>query len=261
MTVNNMVQNFEQNSGQNLEQQLIPLETAYNLRSLGGYPAKDGSNTSHLFLRGDCVCPMSEGDADILFALGVRTLIDLRGEAERKAIPDTLSFRDEIRYLAIPIIGEGQPSYDNGEFSMDLVYIGILEHSKRMLFDVFMALYDGAQRGRVLFHCTAGKDRTGLVAAMLLSLAGASAQDIVRDYMLTAQLLQPVRELLIVASGMVSYPPSLRDILLGCETASMEKTLAHLQQNYGGVREYMLHIGLHESVCDALVEHMLIENV
>lgn len=244
----------------NLASQLIPLETAYNIRSLGGYPAAYGGNTSHTFLRGDCLCTMSERDADTLITLGVRTVIDLRSEAERKAIPDALSVRNEIRYLPIPLMGKGLPLHNNDELSMDRVYIGILEHSKQRMSDVFMLLFEAAQRGKVLFHCTAGKDRTGLVAALLLGLAGVGADWIVRDYTLTSQFLLPVQELLIEASGLGSYPPAIRDILLGCEAASMEKTMAHLQAKYGGIWEYLLHIGLHESVCDALVEQMIIGN-
>ena len=241
----------------------IPLETAYNVRGLGGYSAKGNCITSDTFLRGDCIRKMSACDADTLIALGVCAVIDLRGEAERKAIPNTLAERETIQYLPLPLMADAsvsRPFLPGSDFSMADVYIDWLENAQENILAVFTALASEAPKGKVLFHCTAGKDRTGLVAALLLGLAGASTEAIAENYALTGENLQSAQELLIQASGLENCPPELRGILLGCEHSSMEKTLKHLETKYGGGQAYLLHIGFAEKACMALSALMQKEN-
>ncbi len=237
----------------------IPLKTAYNVRSLGGYPIGQGDTTTAVFLRGDCLCTMDACDVKTLLDMGVRTVVDLRGDLELEQIPDAFAKREDGQYVHIPLMSDpgGQPALpDMQGFSMDRLYINLLDHAGERLLLVFRALAEGARRGKVLFHCAAGKDRTGLVAALLLDLAGVEMPWIVHDYALTGKYLEPVKDLLIRAGGMDAYPPDLRDALLSADAENMEATLFYLHKKYTDARTYLLHIGLNEAEAD-LLEAML----
>ena len=159
----------------------IPLGTMLNLRDLGGYPIAGGGCTAWgRMLRGDNPAGLSDEDLQWLLDREITTVIDLRsaGELERK--PDQLSADPNFFYHHIPMVGgERLP---NLEQDVGRSYFEMLERREapaRVLRAIAQA------PGGVLFHCTAGKDRTGCTAALLLTLAGVGREDILADYQVT----------------------------------------------------------------------------
>lgn len=169
----------------------ISLPHLHNLRDLGGYEAAGGTVTAWGRLyRSDCPARLSDGEWETLRGLGIGTLVDLRSSAERLDKP--VQAPEDMAYFHCPLLGEKQ-SADTVEAasreymrSMSLDYADLMERSldgvARVLNVVAEALRDG---GGVVFFCTAGKDRTGIIAACILHLCGVADDDVVADYCLT----------------------------------------------------------------------------
>jgi protein-tyrosine phosphatase len=173
----------------------ISLEGQDNFRDLGGYETADGRHVRwrHLFRSGE-LTELSDGDVEKLEKLGIRTVVDLRGEAEamRKG-PDRLPGGASLASIAIdpgdlsPILG---PAFASGDFS--LVPEDLLQQINRAyvrdwgakLRSVLHLAADSASRPLV-FHCTQGKDRAGITAAVLLSALGVPWETVMQDYLLS----------------------------------------------------------------------------
>lgn len=156
------------------------LESAANAREMGGYKTVSGGFTRHgRFIRSDAPAYLSYRDAEFLDNAGIHTVIDLRNEAEVLKSPSPFAGMPRFDYYCVPVEeGSGIPETVSAvpESYMEIAaaakigrIFGIMSHSR-----------DG-----VLFHCAAGKDRTGVVSAILLMLAGVNDEEIVLDYMLT----------------------------------------------------------------------------
>lgn len=164
----------------------LPLQTAHNVRELGGYPVKGGGQIAyHRFLRADDISVLSDADVEFLFQYGVRMILDLRSDAEAERAPDRLAGTDGVAYARIPFLGKDvtdatQVNLQEVELGLGTLYAGMLE-SKGIVKALFEAI-ERAPEGCVLFHCSAGKDRTGVLAMLLMSLAGADKQDCVTNY-------------------------------------------------------------------------------
>lgn len=165
----------------------LPLKGAHNVRELGGIPARDGRQTGwHRFLRADQLSQLTENDREMLLAYGVTSIIDLRSESETAAGPDSPQLLRCVEYYHIPFMEadlspQGQARIKEELRSLSGLYVSLLkrEHIVRRL---FMHI-EQAPPGCVLFHCTAGKDRTGVLSLLLLMLAGVDKQDCQANYM------------------------------------------------------------------------------
>ena len=143
-----------------------------NLRDLGGYPlAGRGSERFTRWgslYRGDLPKQVTQADRQHLRELGITTVVDLRSKEEIERKPDPLAQEPGIRYLHCPLAGDGRvPAPDE----VPLSYMEMADGTGQMA-GALRAIAEAPQA--VLFHCTAGKDRTGVVAALLLWLAGVS---------------------------------------------------------------------------------------
>ena len=171
-------------------QRRILLENANNFRDLGGYPTIYGHTTcwGKLF-RTESLRYLSAADWKTLEALGVKTLIDLRGEPEVQEKP--VHAPESFTYKNLPFINwqkflEAGKSGDNSMLiSLIMRYSVIYENSPEHIAKVLEAILAGLDRGAVAFFCTGGKDRTGMTTATILSLCGVPDDDIVTDYMVT----------------------------------------------------------------------------
>ncbi|MBQ9058819.1 MAG: tyrosine-protein phosphatase [Atopobiaceae bacterium] len=165
----------------------LPLEGAYNVRELGGYPASMGRPTLfHRFLRSDSLFGLTQADEEFLYGYGVRTVVDLRGDNEAAAHPDP-QIGPDVAHVHVPLfdvnIAAEDDERDNPELahlSAEQVYLMVLE-KKEQIARCMRAFID-APEGCVLFHCSAGKDRTGIVAYLLMSLAGCDRWDCLTSY-------------------------------------------------------------------------------
>jgi protein-tyrosine phosphatase len=131
----------------------------------------------------------------------------------------------------------------------------MLSQVREPLLRVFELLAAEPQEA-VLFHCAAGKDRTGVVAALLLELAGVAHEVIVADYAMTAACLAPLMGDLR-RTRPDAVPAEQFERFLGAEPEEMEKMLAYLAGNYGGAEEYLLSIGLPPERVEGLKKKLL----
>ena len=172
----------------------LPLEGAHNVRELGGYPVSGGGQTRyHRFLRADGLNNLTEHDREFLYGYGVRTVIDLRDSFEVEQDPDQMIGGDVV-WANYPLLGLNIADFESVQSFDDLerqwtqnppafteVYDMIL--SARENIRRCFELIAEAPEGCVLFHCMAGKDRTGILAMLLMSLAGCDKWDCVASYM------------------------------------------------------------------------------
>ena len=205
-----------------------------NLRDLGGYPlAGRGSERFTRWgslYRGDLPKQVTPADRQLLRELGITTVVDLRSKEEIERKPDPLAQELGIRYLHCPLAGDGRvPAPDE----VPLSYMEMADGTGQMA-GALRAIAEAPQA--VLFHCTAGKDRTGVVAALLFWLAGVSEEDILADYIVSGPYLQQMLRAYCEAHpGAVICPP---------QSAYMSSFLRLFAQRYGTPQRYLEMLGI-----------------
>ncbi|MGX1307753.1 protein-tyrosine phosphatase [Amorphus suaedae] len=227
---------------------VIALEGAHNVRDLGGYETAGGGVTRwRSVLRAGVLTHLTADARTALVDMGLATVIDLRGADELATQPNP--FRDDARvaYRNVPLFHALAPiemlDPDGRPFDMGNRYRQGLDGCQERFAEVFRTILE-AEPGAVLFHCSAGKDRTGLIAALLLSVAGVSDETIVDDYALTATVAQPLLAILREGALARGAAPELVDRTLASPPETMRRTLDHLQAGYGGATRYVSAIGL-----------------
>ena len=246
----------------------LSLEGADNVRDVGGYRTQDGRHTRwKTLLRADSLRSLTPAAQAALVAYGVRTVVDLRGTNEVHQSPDPFAISSEVAYHHQNMMGDQlikeraeapavAPDSKDKRY-LDL-YIAILERRRAIIREILLTL---AAPGALpaLFHCSAGKDRAGLVAALTLGLAGVPAHTIAEDYGLTAHYLVgrylEGQESLGVSTGDYTWQHYQQEF---CSPHVMQKVLQYLDGLYGGVEGYVKSIGLRrheiEILRDALLE-------
>ena len=148
----------------------INLEQAINVRDLGGYPTPDGCTPYGRFIRADNMYGLTEADLETLYQAGVRTVIDLRTPGERERQPGSFENWRDVRVVPCSLLGESLDSFTGFMRSLGENYSEMIVRDRDHYRDLFEIILSENQRGGILFHCTAGKDRTGVTAALLLGL-------------------------------------------------------------------------------------------
>ena len=164
----------------------IPMDGPQNLRDLGGFLNKDGKAVAwNRLYRCDGLSALSRRDTEVFRKLNIRTIVDLRSRSEQAAMPDRVP--EGAAYWSCPMMREeiNLSAQDAGQaFAMSLKtsYLAMIQGNAEKVGDAVRTVMEGLETGAVVFHCTAGKDRTGVLAAILLLVLGVSDQDIVADY-------------------------------------------------------------------------------
>ena len=239
----------------------LPLQAMYNVRDIGGYATADGGITrfGRLF-RADSPTNLPDEDIETILAAGVRTVIDLRASDELARSPCSLEFAEGIVYHSISLMGNGDAlrthmglsAQDSFVNSLTTLYASMVDVNPDRFVKVFQIMADSFQHGAVLFNCTAGKDRTGIIAAMTLLLCGVSKFDVVADYSISEILLEPrVRHWAKSTDAMVS-PNVFRS-----EADTIRQFLAHLEEQHGGVEKFLLDNGMDAAALHSIVEQLV----
>ncbi|HEY1830523.1 MAG TPA: tyrosine-protein phosphatase [Acidimicrobiales bacterium] len=237
---------------------LIALEGAVNFRDLGGYVTGDGLRTKwRVLFRADGLGDLTASDLTVLRALGIRTVVDLRSfdEVERSRFDVEAHPVDFHHYPFIKTL----PDVATWEQAPGL----LAEQYKEMADDAgdqivrVLAVLAGAEARPAVFHCTAGKDRTGLLSAVLLLALGVDEETVVADYALSGAAMDRLR-----AKLMAKYPDGKDAIArldepFNADPAHMVGLLEHLHRVYGSIEAYLSHIGLDASLRDALRSALL----
>ena len=173
-----------------------------NVRDLGGHPTEDGRLTRFgAVVRADSIRRLSDRGWEALVAHGVRTVVDLRWHSELEADPPRELPVDVVH---IPLLGERhdapETAFLRAARSQHEAYLGMLERFGSNFVRAVAAVAH-AREGGVLVHCQAGKDRTGLVVALLLRLAGVDREAVAADYAVSGRRLACVLEPSIAAGA------------------------------------------------------------
>jgi protein-tyrosine phosphatase len=234
----------------------IRLPGTTNLRDLGGYPGADGGTVRwRTLLRSDALHRLDDSGRAALAGLGLRTVVDLRTDEEVMATssgPDrTASGLDgTVRTYHVPIFDASAI----GRLPPELAAI-----YRYMIDDCGPAIAEAVGRlcaGNALpglIHCTAGKDRTGLVAAIVLAVAGVPDDIIAADYALSGSRLDPGTAAAISQIRAVSGVGRWLDLgSLGAQPQVIHEALAHIRARSGTVAGYLLQNGLTRQDIEAL---------
>ena len=209
------------------------LETTQNTRELGGYVIKDGLATKRNSLwRSDVQNYPSEGDVALLKERGITTILDMRGDKDLARKPSGFANKEGFTYINCPIIeGSGVPESVE---QVPVSYLAIAQAENMP--KVFKAIAN-AKTG-VMFNCTAGKDRTGVVSAILLLHAGVSDEDIIENYVLTREYGRERLELVHK-----NFPEVDMNIVTPKEWY-MEEFLRLFRGKFGTTESYFKNLGL-----------------
>lgn len=230
-----------------------PLEGTHNLRDIGGYPTRDGHQTRWgQLLRSDSLHCLSPSGQAQLIEQGLRTVIDLRHDTELRKAPNVFAASDAVTYVNIPLFADLTPHSDTRASVNTLadLYKTALDTCGRPLADAFTVLSDDGFPA--LIHCTAGKDRTGIVVALLLRLAGVDADTIAGDYALTGTYIQDLLAELRHEAATAGRDPERYERMLEYAPDAILIMLTHLEEQYGGSEAYLKRVGLHESQIKSL---------
>ena len=241
---------------------LVTLDAVHNFRDMGGYPARDGQVTRWRQLyRADGLYRLTDRDVDTVRALGLRTVIDLRTNeelAERGTFPHQTI---EVTFTHHPVIDTTWELADHVDKSahefLTWAYRDMLRVGSGTL---ARAITDLAVPGALpaVFHCAAGKDRTGVLAALLLSALGVPRPVVLADYGLTAGAMERMRawaarEYPEMAEQMADTPSAFMAAL----PEAMGDVLADLDAAHGSIGAYVRSIGVESATIDALAAALL----
>jgi protein-tyrosine phosphatase len=227
----------------------IELPGTFNVRDLGGYPTRSGGSIrSGLLFRGDSLHRLDDVGREMLRQLGVRTVFDLRGPAERTAYPSAVS---EIRIVEVPAFEAERGTMPDVEWQLLDVYLELLHHRGEVVSGIAAQLT--GDNLPALIHCMAGKDRTGVVVAVILSALEVPDEYIVADFAASASLLSAeFREETTTRLTAQGVPAALIVRMLAAEPDHIASVLAVIREEYGGAAKYLLDHGLTEDQLTAL---------
>jgi len=225
----------------------LTLAGAHNIRDLGGYRTQSGMVTRWgRFLRAATMHRLTVDDQSALVEYGVRSAVDLRRTSETESEPNVFAQSALVAYHHLNMIGDADldtgPELDDPARRTAQGYCGWLDLRQDMIREILAVLSAAPQAAR--FNCAAGKDRTGVVAALLLGLAGVPEETIIADYSLTARFsIDAYRRNPAADPAIRTWEDYQRQ---SCPPETMRLVLDHLAQRYGGVELYMRQIGLSE---------------
>lgn len=235
----------------------LSLEGAHNVRDLGGYETPYGVTTGGAFLRADALAGLTEPDVAALERYGLSLVIDLRASEEAARSRDPFgegSAHPEVAYEHVPLIDGMNSGLAAGQIpeSLASLYCGLLDDSSASIARVMSLL--AATEGCGLFHCSAGKDRTGVIAMLLLGLAGVSDEDIVADYAATEGYMADAFKAQRRQLEALGF--KLPGFMFESKPESMRVALAHLHERYGTAREYLAWAGCDEVTLGVLAHKL-----
>ncbi len=239
----------------------LACETLYNIRDLGGYRTCDGRRTlCRRFLRSDAPVRLTQQDIQKLMLIPVHTVVDLRSHSEIRQAPHSLKDCPGIRYHNIPLLGKdldrdiaALQRRDIRQDQADLVdlYRHIIDRSQEAIGQVLNQLAS-ATAGAALFNCSHGKDRTGLISALLLLLADVKEAMIIEDYQVSARLLKPWFD-----TFLHEVPKEAR-IFFRTPPSYMRQTLLYLKQKYQSADRYLQACGVEPQARQTLRDRLLV---
>ncbi len=214
-----------------------------NARDLGGHPTVDGARTRRgSLLRSDDLAQLTSEGLQSLVDHGVETVLDLRWPEEIAHQPSPVSQVAGLRYESVSLFADSPARWRElgGGCAKELRNCAALEHLQPQLRQALQVIA-AASAGTLLFHCVAGKDRTGVIAALLLTLADVVPEAIAADYAASTERLREAYLARYADADRAAIIEAVR-----CPEEGVYNMLAWLG-DCGGVRAYLRRIGLSEA--------------
>lgn len=239
---------------------LLPLEGATNFRDLGGYTGRDGRRVRwRRVFRSDHLGGLTEADRRTLAALGLGSAIDFRGAHEGAAQPYALP---GVRRLALSIepsvvqrmdelaaAGRPRDAAMAADAMRDL-YLRLVDEQQHRFAAFFSHLLE--DEAPLVFHCTAGKDRTGVAAALLLLALGVHPDDVLQDFLLTNRHYVPP-----VAPNAL-WPADVLGVLWAVQESFLQTALDRIEHAHGGIDRYLAErLGVDAAARERLAARLL----
>jgi protein-tyrosine phosphatase len=237
----------------------IALEGCFNFRDLGGYPTAEGRQVRwRRLFRSDALHHLTPRDVAVCVdELGIGDVVDLRSSGELRAEGRGLLESAPLRYHHLPLFDGALPEGESRAEALTLSdrYFLMAEFAREPIARVVTTLA-GADAPAV-YHCAAGKDRTGVVSAVLLGLLGVRDEIIVADYAASRENLDAVIERLMSAEGYQEMLESLPPDTLHAEPATMIALLERVRERYGSMQGYAEAIGVTPATLSRLRDALL----
>ena len=233
----------------------LNLGSVQNLRDLGGYSTKEGRKTKWgIFLRSGDMSAMTKDDQAALLRQGIRCVIDLRMAKEIAIAPNVFSDSKKVAFFNHDFWGTRFDDYRSKrktatpEEKLSDLYCAGLEINGFVMAAVMKTL--ASSEGSFVFHCRSGKDRTGLVAALLLVIAGVPDEVVAKDFGLSTTYLNEPE----LTEEDLKKPGAYQK---GSAPETMILTLEFLRDRYGGVEGYLSDQGVSDSEIESVREKIL----
>ncbi len=247
----------------------LPFTGTPNFRDLGGYQSTDGRSVKwgHLFRSGQ-LSRLDAADIDLLASLDIDVVCDFRREEEQERDPNLL-----------PQPGPMQLSVSISPGSNDSFFTEATENNvdRQAMFDFMVEInrdfalgqaqaytnmfeqLSGDRPARMLFHCAAGKDRTGFAAAIILLALGVSREQVMQDYLLTAEYFIPEREMARLAEKYeMDLPEDTMLPVLQVHPEYLQAALDAIDEQFHSIEHYLEDVlGMHEGKLERLRSHYL----
>lgn len=245
----------------------LHLKTIPNLRDIGGYRTTDGRWVKMgMIYRSDQLDRLSDSDLGAMGDLGLALVADLRTASERSREPDRLPAGAEHLVLdvaadshglggdmrqAMTLINSGKGAAMLTEANREFVSL----NSARTAYRALLGRIGAEDAGPTLYHCTAGKDRTGWATAVILTILGVPRETVMADYLASNDYLRAKNEAILAAAGSASTPIACEHLepVLGVRAAYIEAGFAEVDKRYGSFDRYVREgLGLDDAAIDRL---------
>lgn len=231
-------------------------EHIYQFRDIGGYRTVDGYTTVYnRFFRSSALYGLTSDDQRQVYELGVRTVIDLRTHQELVEQGRTqFDAEYDVQLLHMPMIVDYAMLYELGAMSRSVALITGIER----IHPFFVQFFDAVSRldHGVVFHCSLGIDRTGLLTALLLDVAGVAHEEIISDFSRTNIYLAP--RLPMLRQRRPSYlTPQQFEQLLVAHPQAMRDLLFYVYHTYGNARGFLIHVGVPERQIEHVIQRLV----
>ena len=216
----------------------LPLDGVENIRDIGGYVG-DNKKVGNFgkFLRANSLSNLTKRDNEYLKEYGVTDIIDFRSYETSLLKPDAIE-KGYFNYHNVPLLTEKfneNLALEKENFKMGEGYKLLLEN-KTAIKEIFEILAEA--KGCTIFHCTAGKDRTGIIAMLILGLSGVSRKDIIANYEVTYTYIPVILDEVENSNLALSLPEYIIT------------AIEFIEENYGTYREYLKSCDLTDSILD-----------
>jgi protein-tyrosine phosphatase len=252
--------------------QAISLTGGVNFRDLGGYLTRDGRQTKwHKLVRAGTLAELTIADEVKLADYGITVNVDLRSSAELRQYPDRMM--TGTRYIHLPVLDDDETESTEISERLQQVYATNPEGGYLRMLDVYRDLVINPQAQRtyhrflaylaahgqdetVLFHCSAGKDRTGMCSILLLFALGVSPEYIEADYLMTNPLSVKRVQWRVAEARQANMSPAFINSVCDLSTVKLDyyqRAMSLINEEYGGIQAY-LHtvVGITDSMIGEL---------